>query len=266
MADSEFTPLYSLTRILSRWWIIVAMAVSGGILGWVFHFFHPPVYEATTVLTITMDFTERELTQYEQDYAFNAVGAIITSTVVKEQIVSSSQINGVSISQTQLAKQIFLEGRQSVWELHVRDQDPYNAAEIANIWAQVANDVLNAALEHAMQADQLQVQMKLMEACLPFTPGVAGYPKLPPPVSKDCGRFSLMEIEMAMQNWTKELVQEKQQTLGILPIFEFAITGYASIPEKPVLSDLSSLTLAGALIGFVVSLWVAGSSRVRRRV
>ena len=75
-----------------------------------------------------------------------------------------------------------------------------------------------------------------------------------------------MEIQTAMQSWTTGLVQEKEQALGILPILEFAITGYASIPEKPVLSDQSSLTLAGALIGLVISLWVAGNPGVRRRV
>lgn len=266
MADTEFIPFISMKRILWRWWVVVVMAVLGGILGWVFHFFHPPVFEATTVLAASMDFTGRELTQYEQDFAFNAVGALIDSSAVKDQIIAEMSANGTSIEQAHLEQMMFLEGKQSVWELHIRDQDSRAAAELANTWAHVANDVLNTALEHAMQADQIQVQMKLLGACLPFTPGMAGYPELPPPVSKDCGRYSLMEIQTAMQSWTNELVQEKKQALGILPIFEFAITGYASIPEKPVLSNQSSLTLAGALIGFVISLWVAGSARVRRRV
>ena len=82
----------------------------------------------------------------------------------------------------------------------------------------------------------------------------------------ECDRYSLAEIQTALQSWTEELVQEQQLTKGILSTLEFALTGYASVPEKPVLYDQGTLTLAGALIGFVISLWVAGTRRVRRRV
>ena len=95
MADLEFIPFETMTRILSRWWITAAMAIAGGLLGWAFHFFSPSVYEATAILTVTMDFSQRELTQYEQDYAFNAAGAIIDSTEVKDQIVANAQKNGI---------------------------------------------------------------------------------------------------------------------------------------------------------------------------
>jgi uncharacterized protein involved in exopolysaccharide biosynthesis len=64
MTSQEFSPRESLERIFARWWIVVAMAILGGVVGWAFHFFHPPVYEATAVLTVTMDFPQRELTQY----------------------------------------------------------------------------------------------------------------------------------------------------------------------------------------------------------
>jgi uncharacterized protein involved in exopolysaccharide biosynthesis len=243
MADSEFTPLETVAHILSRWWIAVIMAILGGIVGWAFHFFHPPVYEATAILTVTMDFSQRELTQYEQDYAFNAAGAIINSTAVEDQIVTISQTDGISISPTQLEQRMFSEGRQSVWELHIRDRNPQVAAELVNIWAQVANDALNTTLEHAIKAEQLQYQVDKLEACLPSTPGMT---------------------ETDLQSWANELVQEKKLSLGILSIMEFALTGSASVPEKPVLFDQASLTLAGALIGFVISLWVAGSQRVQR--
>ncbi len=265
MADSEFTPLETMVRILSRWWITVIMAISGGVVGWAFHFFHPPVYEATAILTVNIDFTKRELTQYEEDYAFNVAGAVITSTVVQDLIVTEAQIDGISLNPTQLAQQMFSEGRQSVWELHVRDRDPQVAAELANIWAQAANDALNTALDHAIQAEQFQYQVDRLGACLPFAPGMTESAAQPRPTPKDCGRFSLVEIQTVLQSWTDELVQEKELSLGILSIMEFALTSYASIPEKPVLSDQASLTFAGAMIGFVISLWVAGSRKVPGR-
>jgi hypothetical protein len=265
MADSEFVPLNSIRRIFLHWWMIAVLAILGGIIGWAIHFLQPSVYEATATITVTMDFTQIELTQYEQDYAFSAVGAIIDSSAVKDQIVTGAQAIGIFITQSRLSGLMFSEGKQSVWELHVRNQDPKMAADLSNIWAQVATEDLNTALDHAMQAEQLQGQIDLLSACLPVAPGVTAPDALPRPTPKDCQRYSLTEIHTALQNWTDELAQEKKQTLGILTIFEFAQTGYASIPETPVLYDQASLTLAGAMIGFVISFWVAGRLRVRSR-
>jgi uncharacterized protein involved in exopolysaccharide biosynthesis len=265
MPDQEFTPLETMTSILSRWWVPVVMAILGGILGWAFHFFHPAVYEATSNLTVTMDFSQRELSQYEQDYAFNAAGAIINSTAVKDQIVRKAQSDGISLTPAQLAQQMLSEGRQSVWELHIRDRDPQVAAKLANTWAQLANDALNAALEHAIQAEEFQVQIDMLNICLPLalaTPEPGGNLQ---PAPGNCGGYSLAELQTAMQSWADKLVQEKSLSMGILPIMEFALTGYAFVPEKPVLYNQASLTLAGALIGFVISLWVAGGRRVQRR-
>jgi uncharacterized protein involved in exopolysaccharide biosynthesis len=265
MADPEFTPLQTMSSILSRWWIPVVMAVLGGIVGWVFHFFYPTVYEATSNLTVTMDFSQRELTQYEQDYAFNAAGAIINSTAVKDQIVTKVQIDGIQISSTQLAQRMLSEGKQSIWELHTRDLDPQVAAKLANTWAQVADEALNGALEHAIQAKELQVQIDMLSICLPLALATPGPGATLQPAPGDCGRYSLAELQTAMQSWTDKLVQEKSLSMGILPIMEFALTSYASIPEKPVLFNQASLILSGSLIGFVISLWVAGSRRVQRR-
>ncbi|HEY5158404.1 MAG TPA: Wzz/FepE/Etk N-terminal domain-containing protein [Anaerolineales bacterium] len=258
MADSEFTPFHTLARILSRWWITIILALIGGIIGWGFHFFHAPVYEATSILTVNMDFSQRVLTQYEEDYAFNAAGNIINSTAVKDQIVTKAQTDGISVDPTRLAQQMFAERRQSVWELHIRDRDPQIAAELANIWAQMAKDALNAALEHALGAEQFQNQVDLLEACQPVAPGTTESTPLPSPIPQDCGRYSLADIQTEIQSWANALVQEKNLSFGILPVMEFALTGEASIPEKPVLYNRASLTLAGALIGFVISLWVAG--------
>jgi uncharacterized protein involved in exopolysaccharide biosynthesis len=264
MADLEFTPHETMNHIFSHWWIVAVMAILGGLLGWAIHFLQPPVYEATAVLTVTMDFTQRELTQYEQDYAFSAAGAIIDSSAVKDQIIIKAQAAGISITQSALAASVFSEGKQSVWELHVRNQDPQVAAELANIWAQVAEETLNTALEHAMQVEQLQVQIDLLSACLPVAPGVTVPGAQPGPAPRDCERYSLTEIHTLIQSWTDELAQQKSLTQGILSTLEFALTSSALIPETPVLYNQASLALAGTMIGFVLSLWVAGSLKAQR--
>jgi capsular polysaccharide biosynthesis protein len=264
MVDSEFIPFEVMKRIFSHWWIIAVMAILGGMIGWAIHFFQAPVYEATATLTVTMDFTQvGELTQYDQDYAFNAAGAIIDSNLVKDQVIAQAQALGISITQAELVKIMVAEGRQSDWELHVRNRDPHVAAELANLWAQAANDALNAALDRAMQAAQLQMQIDLLDACLPIAPGVTVPNAQPGPTPKECERYSLSEIHANLQSWTEELAQDKELTQGILSIMEFSQTSDASIPETPVLYDQANLTLAGAMIGLVISLWVAGSLKGR---
>ena len=264
MANSEFSPQENMASILSRWWIVVAMAILGGVIGWSFHFFKPPIFQATSSITVTMDFSQRELTQYEQDYAFSAAGAIMFSSMVKDQLLSKAQTAGITITESQLGQQMFLEGRQSVWELHVRNGDAQVAADLANIWEGTAIENLNIALDHALQAEQLQYQVDVMEACLPFPPGMPVPAAKPRPTLKDCGRFSLADIRTVLQGRTDELVQEKEQSLGVLPFMEFALTGNASVPKGPVLYDQAGPVLAGSLIGFVIALWVAGSQRIQR--
>ena len=258
MADPEFTPFKTMAHILSRWWIALVMALIGGLIGWAFHYFHAPVYEATAILTINMDYSQRVLTQYEEDYAFNAAGDMINSTAVRDQVVTQAQTDGISVDPARLAQQMVAERRQSVWELHIRDRDPQIAADLANIWAQVANEALNSALGHALQAKQLQDQVDLLKACQPVVPGTIESTPTPSPIPPDCGVISLTEIQTIIQSSAEVLVQEKKLSFGILPIMEFSLTGEASIPEEPVLYGRASLTLAGALIGFILSLWVAG--------
>jgi uncharacterized protein involved in exopolysaccharide biosynthesis len=234
--------------------------VLGGIVGWMFHFYQPPVYEAKASITITMDFEKRQLTQYEEDYAFGAAGAIITSTEVMNLIIAEAQAQGYLIGLTQLQQRIFLEGKQSVWELRVRDRDPKVAAELTNIWAEKATYALNIALEHALRAEQLQYQIDGLGSCLPGT-AVTPQPLAP----LDCQGFSPKEIQVMLQDRTNELVQEKSLSLGIIPIMAIGLTEFATVPEKPVIYGQADLVMAGACIGLVVSLWIANCMKVSRR-
>jgi uncharacterized protein involved in exopolysaccharide biosynthesis len=261
LADLEFTPLETMRSMLSRWWIVVIMAILGGLFGWAFQFSHSPVYEATANLTVTMDFSKHELTQYEEDYAFTAAGAIINSFNVQEQVLAEAQTLGITLTRNQLAQQMSSEGRQSAWELHIRDRDPQVAAQLVNLWVQAAYDALDAALVHAAQADQLQVQIDLLQTCISAIPGETD---LPQPSSNGCSRFSLAEIQTVLQSRKDQLVQETEQSQGILSIMEFGLTGFAAVPDDPVVFDRAGLILAGTMIGFIISLWVTGSRKVRR--
>lgn len=249
MKSQEFSPLESLERAFERWWVIVLMTVLGGISGWAIHFFRPPLYEATAIMTVNMDFQKRELTEIEEDYAFNVAEAISTSIPVKDQIIAEAHADGSPIDMDQLQRQMFLERKKSIWEFHVRNRDAEIAAKLANIWADKAEKALNVALAHAIRADQVQVQM------VSFISGrsISGSPELS------------AEDQAVLNNLSNELLQEKQLSLGIISIMKFALTSSAPVPQKPVLYYLANLVLAGACIGFVISLWAVNSYQGQRR-
>ena len=231
-----------------RWWVIVLITVLGGIAGWAFHFFNPPVYEATSVITVNMDFQKRQLTQYEEDYAFGAAGAIGTSDQVENQIITEAKKRGFPIGLDQLQQQMFIEQKQSVWELHIRNRDPEIAAELANLWSENFYLALNTALGHAIRADQIQAQIDAINSSLT----ASGSSVLSP------------EAQTTLKNLSDELLQEQNSSQGIISIMKFTQTGSAIAPKSPVLYRLANLVLAGVCIGFVVSLWVAGSYKVQQ--
>jgi uncharacterized protein involved in exopolysaccharide biosynthesis len=249
MGKQEFSPRESVERALRRWWIIVLVTVLGGIAGWVFHLFQPPVYESTATITVTMEFHKWELTQLEEDNSFNAADEIINSIPVKNQVIAEASARGIPIDIYQLQRKIFLERKQSVWELHARDRDPKVATELANIWAENGVAALNTALEHATRVDVLTDQINSL-ANNSSNPGLTQ---------------STADIQAAIENLISEMIQEKGLSKGIMSIMTFALTDPAYVPENPILYNLGILVMAGACIGFVISLWVVNGYKVRHR-
>lgn len=258
MKNQEYSLYNSVERALACWWMMVVLMVVGGLAGWIFHLFVPPIYQAKAVITINMDFQKRQLTQYEEDYAFNAANAIITSSSVMNLVIADAQVKGYSINPIRIQEDFYLERRQSVWELRVRDKDPKIAAALTNIWAQKANDALNNALQQALQVDQLQIQIDGLNNCLAGTLPQAASNQL------DCKGFTQEAVQSMLQDRMAELVQENKSSLGIISIMAFGLTELASVPETPVIYGQAGLVLAGAFIGLIVSLWVISSLKSSR--
>jgi capsular polysaccharide biosynthesis protein len=248
MKNQEFSPRESLERAFGRWWVILLLTALGGMVGWTIHFFLPPLYEATAVITANMDFQKGKLTQQEEDYTFNAAGAIGTSTEVENQIVAEAQKRGFPIDINQLQQQMFFEREQSVWLLHIRNRNPQIASELANLWAEKFYAALNADVVHAIRANQIQTQIDTINTSF----SVSGSPVLS------------SGTQAALQNLSDELLQEQQASQGVSSIMKFALTESATVPQKPVIFYLADLVLAGACIGFVVSLWAVSSYKVQR--
>jgi hypothetical protein len=259
--QQEFSPREAVERIFSRWWIIVILMVLGGLGGWTYHHFRSPVYEAKADLVISMDFSKRALTQYEEDYAFGTVGALILSDAVRGQVITKVQAEGIQINLEQFAGESFLEGRQSVWEMRVRNADPHVAATLVNAWTETAYLSLTQALAHAVKAEQLQAQVSGWQACLPTYVTPTPVPEQPSPYTfawnENCKNYSLTDIDNALSELAPELSTEISQSQGLISILQFALPETAAVPNRPVIYSQAKLVLAGAAIGLVIALWMA---------
>ena len=260
MNNQEFSLFDSIEHALSSWWIVVAFMVVGGLVGWSVHLILPPVYEARAVITINMDFSKRELTQLEEDTAFNAASDAINSTIVMNLVIADTQSKGIVVTASQFQRDFYLERRQSDWELLVRDRDPKVAATLANIWAHESTDALNGALAHALQADQILAQVAGLNNCLAGVAPQVGVPQL------DCKGLSQDVLQAMLKDQNTALAKEKGSSLGIISIMTISLTGLAVVPETPVIYGEAGLVLAGAFIGLVVSLWAVNIYKVSRHV
>jgi hypothetical protein len=117
MNNKEFSPYNSMEHVLIHWWVVVAMMVSGGLVGFLFHLFLHPVYEAKAYIAINLDYAKRQLTQIEEDLALNAAGGIITSNSIMNLVISDAKVKGYSITPSRFRRDFYLESRRSVWEL-----------------------------------------------------------------------------------------------------------------------------------------------------
>jgi hypothetical protein len=119
-----------------------------------------------------------------------------------------------------------------------------------NIWAGKAAEAVDAALRHALRAAQIQNQI---DSITGGQSAAQGTPQLDP------------EAQASLQKLTDELAEEDKLAGGVLASMTFAPGDAADVPERPVVYGVGNLVLAGACIGFFVSLWVVNSFKVRRR-
>jgi len=261
MSDREFTPREAMERVLAHWWIVLIMAVIGGVAGWIFHFFQSPVYEASAGITVNTLFRETDLSQYELDLAFGAAGTVIRSAQVFDKFSAEAQARGLSSTEISWVwDNSSREAVKAMWVMNVRYHDPEMAAELANLWAGIAEQALLEDIQHALRADQLQEQISSLQSCLPAaTPA----PLLTP---EACESYSLDELQAKVQAWSSELANEQNLSQGVLSGTSIALTRFATVSETPVLYGRGSLVFAGACIGFVISLWVTNIRKRQRRV
>lgn len=236
-------------RLIRRWWLIALLIVLGGCLGWFIHLARPPLYETAATFSVVVNFSETyPLDEREQDQAVGVFKALLTSTPVVEKVQAEAQARGIPPEALVLNRRVFTERRQSQIDLIVRHEDPQIAAEIANLWAEQAYEIIVEAYSHALKAQSLGQYQAGLAHCLQI--------ENPPPESL-CAAESLDALEQRIQEVDAERQAELLSSQALLPILVFEFSQYAPVPSESVAYRAIILLLAGTLIGFVCGIVLA---------
>jgi uncharacterized protein involved in exopolysaccharide biosynthesis len=251
-----------LDRTIHMWWILVVLAILGGLAGWIFSKTRPPIYEANAVYEVMLDeqqlvkdglVTEDKLPlQFaENDVYLSAAADIFYNPDVKVRVIGDAMSQGIPLIEKDFTSTNFnLDRRGQRWSISVRSTDPSIAAKLANIWLTVANSALLEARGHTSQSLGLGLSLDSVQKCfseLDFSKAnlCAGTAFSSP--------AGLVEY---LKNIQQQIVSEKAAGFGIYPALSFVITSPAQPPASPILYSASLIILAGSLLGLLAGVLV----------
>lgn len=251
----EIRPFQYLTRAISGWRIIFSISIFFGLIGLGASSLLTPVYQSSSVLQVDID---HERTKQMNDYtvmkAYERVRGVLLADDVLEETIhtvfgvgqASKEFSGIS----QMRERIRVSQRSDGWELVVYSHDPQLAAALANAWALSSIQKLKDGFQHSLVA--WQWQGVLYSAHCSLDPD-------PDDESRTLWTCTTGGEEIDPNLITDAIMEEVQQTRGILPIFSFSILEQAAVSETPVLWQRGTFVLVGLLLGLCVGfLWIVG--------
>jgi len=248
--DRKFTPRDTLDAALDLWWFVVAVMLLGSAAGWVFHLLRPAVYEGRAALATGIDYVRTgPLNDLEEDQAMELVGDVIKSDDTRLMTLDLAASQGVRISEAVFTESSFMERQNYTWVLRVRYADPDTAALLTNAWLDAAYVVLEEAYGHALIAEGLLQYSQSLNTCLENSISSE-------PVQALCTAENLAEIQAELLSVNEAKTEALLASRGLFPAMAFTIIERASVPLAPVQYDRNTLVFSGAVLGFVLAVWL----------
>ena len=165
MNSNEFSPYEYFIRVIDFWWIVALATILGGVFGYIFYHLHPPIYEATATYNVTIDLNRFpfqsvrvDMVQYNEDLALNITQGILLSQEVRDKVISHADTLGIPLTPNDLLQNYTIERKQDVWELRYRSQDPLEAQEIVDSWAEIGYQAMLSWQESGKAPDYVMFQ------------------------------------------------------------------------------------------------------------
>jgi len=134
----EFAPIEHFYRFLRLWWVLLAAALVGGLIGYFFSRNHPPVYEANATFSVNIDLDkvpQKPLELHDEDLALSTTQSVLFSPEVISAVLAEATRLGYPMDTTQLLANSSIERRHAFWILRFRSGDPIFAQALVNFWA-----------------------------------------------------------------------------------------------------------------------------------
>lgn len=248
----SFSPREKVINILTYWWVVVAAAIIGGLVGLAAFAVKKPVYEAQATFTMGIDFVRTGiLTQYDKDIALTTAHGVIFSAAVMHQIADIADQNDIPVDYEMLKDTARMERKASQWTLRVRANDPNDAAFLVNQWVDIGMAALDEAYQHALAADSLQDTIDSLETCLQQVAINAVVPL--------CPYQTMAELEAELKTAGDRLFIEKQASRNLFPGITYSLDQRATPPSEPALYGRNTLALAGVLIGLLAGVIIVST-------
>jgi len=237
-----------LHRAITSWYVILLVGLVGAIIGWLISFTRPPLFQASVFIEYAVDYSRTaHMDDITVHQAYEQVRRVLLADeTLKATLDTANERGDEEIIFTDIAdlrSQIQLSRYPGGFELIVYGQNPEQSAATVNAWAEIALEETEKAIGHAIRAAELQSEIYKAGCKLSADPGNSDR------VVWLCasGRPDLDPDELA-----DDLLQEVQQTRGILPIFTFSLLQEAQVPMDPIAWSQGSFILAGALVGLLL--------------
>ncbi|MDX9865774.1 MAG: hypothetical protein RBT34_13305 [Anaerolineaceae bacterium] len=258
--DRKFTPKDILDSALRLWWFVAAVMLLGAAAGWTFHRIRPAVYEGRASLATGIDYVRTgPLNDLEEDQAMELVGDVIKADDTRQAALALAESQGIRIPNALFVESSYLERQNYTWILRVRHADPAAAAILTNAWLEAAYTGLEEAYRHALIAEGLLQYSQSLTRCLENSISSE-------PVQALCAAQNLAEIQEELLAVNDAKTAELLASRGLFPAMAFTIVERASIPSSPAAYQRNTLVFSGAMLGFVLGVWLISSGLAEKYV
>lgn len=251
--ENDFAPVTLLQKMIRYWWIVVIIMILGGGVGLLLNPTHPAIYESKAVLSTAVDYAFlNKLDDWEEDQIFQAVGDVIHSTAVMNQVVVEAGAQGITLSNAQLQDSFEIDRQDTRWVLRVRDQDPQRAQFLNSLWSKAAIQALSQLRVNAVASIAVQESLNSLVGCLEDKVVVDAGAAL-------CPELDVAQVKDRLAQIAKDPELQMVWNALALSHTSFELTGEASLPISPVLNGRNIHALAGMLVGLILGVWLISS-------
>ncbi|BAJ64948.1 hypothetical protein [Anaerolinea thermophila] len=245
---AEFSPRLEGERLLRRWWMLVLCAFLGALMAFVYSLRTATEYEVSfSVLTGIDQTTAGELTQYEEDVMFEAVGYILYSPDTLAQIAALAQEQGIALTPADLRDSSSVERRLNEWRVRLHRPHPQEAETLGRLWMQWSWDELQRAYAHALTADGLRRYAESLTACLSRAVTTE-------PAYGLCGFARLPDLQAELAQTSQRLLEERLASRGLSSSLLLHEVQWETPAPRPVSYRRGWLVLSGLGLGLLAGL------------